>query len=225
MEIESIQAFLLYAYSKYFLEVRGNWVFRGHSNINYKLIPTIGRMEHEAKDRETLEKNVFDEFCREARSYLAVLPTNEWDWLSLARHHLLPTRLLDWSYNPLAAIYFAVESTVSEKGEPVDGELLALHAKKKALDIEKEPSPFNLTQPAKVVTNIASPRMRAQEGIFVVCTQLEKPLDEPLRDDWLLERHRVPAGRKKDLRYELFRLGVNEATIYPSVEGLAARIK
>jgi hypothetical protein len=225
MKIESIQAFLLYANDKYFKEPRGSWVFRGHSDISYQLIPTIGRMEHTAKDRKTLEKTVFEEFCREARFYLTNLPTNDWDWLTLGRHHGLPTRLLDWTYNPLASIYFAVESIVSAKGEPVDGELLALHSKLFSPSKNEERSPFDVTKPTRVVTNIVSPRIRAQEGLFVVCSELEKPLDEPLRDDWSLERHQIPVGRKKAIRYELFRLGVNEATIYPSVEGLAARIK
>jgi hypothetical protein len=149
-----------------------------------------------------------------------VLPTNEWDWLCLAQHHGLPTRLLDWSYNPLSAIYFSVEADSS-----VDGKLFALDAPKQAPSDVRANSPFSIKKPEKLFPNIVSPRIRAQEGLFVVCSELETPLDERLREDWSIERHRIPAEKKEILRYELFRLGVHASAMFPGVEGLAARLK
>ncbi len=50
-----------------------------------------------------------------------------WEWISLAQHYRVPTRLLDWSENPLVALYFAVEVDEDSNGAQVDGRVWALN--------------------------------------------------------------------------------------------------
>jgi FRG domain len=219
-EILSVQSFLATQASKFFAESRGRWVFRGHSNSNFKLTPYVGREKHTSKSVEKYENSMFDMFVREAQGLLEKCPTDQWEQLCVAQHHGLPTRLLDWSLNPLVALYFAVSTN-----EKIDGEFFALYAKKKIRSSKLESSPFEITRPEKYFPKHVSPRIRAQEGLFVVCSQVEIPLDQYLREDWRIERFIIPADRKSNLKYELFRLGVHSSTVFPDIDGLAARIR
>jgi FRG domain len=218
--IESLQHLLDLAAAKYFTAARGQWVFRGHSNAEFRLIPSVGRTSHTSICRRKYEESLFNIFRREAQGYLSVLPSTEWEWLSFGQHHGLPTRLLDWTYNPLVALYFVVESNVD-----VDGELFALRARTQASLNVRSGSPFEISKPVKYFPSIVTPRIRAQEGLFVACSELESPLDETLREDWELDRVLVPAQKKEAIRYALFRLGTHASSLFPDVEGLATRLK
>lgn len=218
--IGSVSEFLAVAAARYFIEPRGRWVFRGHSDANFKLLPSVGRASHTSRSRAKYEESLFDIFSREARGYLPDLPDDRWERLALAQHHGLPTRLLDWTHNPLVALYFAVATHPG-----VDGQVYSLRAMTKASGVTRGDSPFSIKVPVKYYPSVVTARIRAQEGLFVACVELERPLDESLPSGWKVERHLIPAERKEALLYELFRLGIHASSLFPDVDGLAARLK
>jgi hypothetical protein len=81
------------------------WAFRGHSDLSWLLIPKAGRPPYLSVD----DLSALADWKRRAVELTTIHMVDEWDWLALAQHHRLPTRLLDWSHNPLVAAFFAAE--------------------------------------------------------------------------------------------------------------------
>ena len=87
------------------------YYFRGMSRSHYELYPSLGRGNGDRTGYYD-EKRLIKEFRNQAITYLDKVPNNDWEWLALAQHHGLPTRLLDWTTNPLVALYFAVKDNI-----------------------------------------------------------------------------------------------------------------
>lgn len=85
---------------------RSPFVFRGLSDKEYHLETSLMRL---GGDYWQLERHLLRNFRKYAR-FDSLELGSFWHLLSLAQHHGLPTRLLDWTYSPYIALHFATSS-------------------------------------------------------------------------------------------------------------------
>lgn len=221
IHISSYEKFFLILQKRYLVEQRSAWVFRGHDSASYSLLPKVTRISHTSVTREKFEKSIFNLFKRQAYPLLKQQPSNDWEWLTLAQHHGLPTRLLDWTYNPFVACYFAVESSADS-----DGAIFALRATKRLPDKKVAAmSPFEIDKAYKYLPVHVVGRLVIQEGLFTVQPQIEVPLEDSLRSDWKLEKLIIPKESKRKIRYILYRQGIHRASLFPDLDGLAKHLE
>ena len=87
------------------------WVFRGHKRESYPLKPSIERV-FPFCDWAEAEYKILREFQSKARMHMApsLLPQTDHKlgWLAIMQHYGAPTRLLDFTYSPYMALYFAL---------------------------------------------------------------------------------------------------------------------
>ncbi|HBH7871705.1 TPA: FRG domain-containing protein [Vibrio parahaemolyticus] len=207
-------------------------LFRGQANADWKLLPSIARLSDKYKVRKecfswkSVELRVMREFEKHASLYLSKTPKNELEWLIHAQHHGLPTRLLDWSSNPLKALFFAVENPVYDAH---DG---AVYALEPVLHIIMERF-VKSTGSDKVIafdSSSLNPRVTAQEGCFTI-TPLPEQWDdfiEIVDDKRVVEKlykFVIPKQHKPQLRNQLNSLGINHRFLFPDLDGLSMSIK
>src|SRR4030042_3514582 len=174
--IESVSEYIDYVVRfKELNEKKGNNVellFRGQG-IDAPLIPRIGRLTLRIKSNSILktEKLILEEFRRGILPLSEFKPENNWDLLALAQHHGLPTRLLDWSYSALIALWFAVDCPpqYDKKGVAQDGVVWILTA-----DVDDFRTDTTTADPldneiTKIFrSTVVSRRISAQSGVFTV---------------------------------------------------------
>lgn len=200
----------------------GRMIYRGQSSADWRLEPSVFRPDvitaTDSADRVLKERNMLRGFKKRSRLFIHDRPRyhDEWQWLALARHHGLPTRLLDWSESAGVALYFAVRKRqrgidsvlwCSERPNVVDT------ATDRPFDIEG----LWLYEPPHMFL-----RILLQRSCFTIhpSDYKDKYLEWPCR----LIMVTIASSARTAIRQMLNDLGINHTSLCPEPEGIAIEL-
>ncbi|WP_426393024.1 FRG domain-containing protein [Mammaliicoccus sciuri] len=198
------------AFSKY--RKTNLWLFRGHSNPEWDLTPKGGREPYNKHN----DIEIFKSWKRQAVNFLNV-PFDDWDMLTIAQHHGLATRLLDWTFNPLVAAFFAVQKPAEEDA--------IVYAYYNPCSIKtEEVEVFEQEGIGKVKPYGTASRVVRQSGIFTIHNPPSLNVENNLEEEHKLEKIIIDSSYRKELRFELSHYGINELSLFPDVDGLSQHV-
>ena len=211
------------------LEEHRGWAFRGQSQADWPLYCTLSRYFISFglhKDALPLqEERILRIFKRKAHLLLTHIPSddNPLEWLALMQHHGAPTRLLDFTWSPYVAAFFALQRATKNAAiwaifpprleRPIDSFLTAhyeddfLPNTKKILAIG-EPSRMNQ-------------RMVAQAGTFVIPGILHEPAELLAPSEAIVKIVLQADKMRRKAMEELYNMNITNATLFPGLGGLA----
>jgi hypothetical protein len=215
------------------------WAFRGQRDASWRLWPTISR---ELRNRGvasrhwiTQEHRLIWIFQRKALHFLERVPevADTPQWMALMQHHGGPTRLLDFTWSPYVAAFFALESSVS------DAAVWAINTPRLGTfaygpyfpQSSRPPSPNEvlaqegLRGPNAVAIGepyFKNRRVVAQSGTFAWPADITRPLDAILSNKkGVIAKLVLPAHIRRQALRELYRMNITYATLFPDLDGLA----
>jgi hypothetical protein len=226
---------------------RASGAFRGcgrfGSGLNHSLCHIRGEFVHR-------ERHVLRNFRKYAhRSFIG--DESLWNWLALAQHHGLPTRLLDWTYSPLVALHFATDdlSLYDQDGEVwmisftetnrqlpkklrqvLDDEGSDVFTGEMLSRVVESLEGFDALSNDPFVVFLEPPsvddRIVNQAALFSVMSNPGYVLHEWLANHpGAYRRIRIPASIKWEIRDKLDQVNVTERVLFPGLDGLGRWLK
>jgi len=215
-------------------------IFRGQGDIKHSLLPGIARtpknkVQYPVAELLKIEKEIIEEFrvlCNDHISSYQIDKKDELEILSLAQHYGLQTRLLDWTSNPLAALFFSLNGVKEDEteGDVVVWAYCIKDNDRRVLNLKdfQRQKPFDTTCTFIFKPKTVSKRIMAQAGWFTLHSCDSKkgfiPLDKELDFKDELAKIIIPKKYADKLRMQLDIVHVNYSTLFPDISGIAKHL-
>jgi hypothetical protein len=225
--------------------------FRGQPQRDLSLKPRVYRdnFGKDEADRLDIERNLTQDFSIMSSSIRGGSETDT-ELYFLQQHYRMPTRLLDWTTDPMAALFFAVAPPRSPRGPEPDGELFMMDVWEFQIDARKSPRVANGRKFVGIANSwhpvfrdaveiISRWRNDLQFPNFIVpvrphnfdtrinlqrsCFTFHVTDQQEITSDTnpSLHRFHIPGHKKKAIRWELNVLGIDPFRIFGDLEHLA----
>jgi type I restriction enzyme M protein len=191
-------------------------IYRGVKSVRFPLLPKIGRVvpPDSIDSREKNEQEILRLFKERAFQYLDFTPTTDWDWLAVGQQYGLPTRLLDWTDNPLVACFFSIDESSDDDG------VVYAYRDDSYISVDEHTDPFRYRSVGKFIPRHFVQRITTQGGLFTIHPNPYEPFESDA-----IEKIIVPSEIQAELRDTLNKYGINQFSLFPSLDGLAAHIE
>ncbi len=224
------------------------WIYRGHTNSVWPLESSLFRLFYEVGKatlvsrgkkkklaRNSHERVALQKFMATARQYDIPLPLNDdpLEWFAVMQHYGAPTRLLDATFSPYVAAYFAIENGIGDA---------AIYCFRQKVFREIDESSFPdvnsmyrdiLNQKDDVIfvyePKWTTPRLLAQQGLFLVPNSISRSHDTIMDSYELVERDAVkliiPEKLRDDGVHYLRRMNISSSMLFPGIEGFCRSLR
>jgi hypothetical protein len=221
------------------------YAFRGHARAQEDLSSSLVRLAAGRADIARLELHLLRNFRKYAHAEAG--PRSIWDWLALAQHRGLPTRLLDWTYSPFVALHFATANLACMEEDGAVWAINFVEANRRLPSrlkrmLDKEGSDTATVDMLNAFGSLEAFDRLGRRSRFVIF--MEPPSIDPRivnqfalfslmaspaarLDDWLAEspelarRIVIPAEMKWEIRDKLDQANINERVLFPGLDGLS----
>jgi hypothetical protein len=204
-------------------------LYRGQQNSAWDLVPKLYRLAASVSHANVrvLEVMLLINFKDESFPFKTWQSPSDWheDWVELgvAQHHGMATRLLDWTKNPLSALWFAI---APDTLYDVDGAVYVLTTSDIDFQMDTSLDPLTRDKVEVVLPPPVVQRMRHQTAWFTSHPSDEGGghLDIPFNSDTLPTRMIIPASAKARVREDLHQLSIDEFRLFYDLDGLCRHL-
>ncbi|MFA4986306.1 MAG: FRG domain-containing protein [Candidatus Brocadiia bacterium] len=229
--------------------------FRGVGDASYPLLPSLYRHPdlHLPDELRKLEQDLLNRFIERSVPYQTFRPSSTWESMFLMQHYGIPTRLLDWTENPMVALFFALTAAYRDsktKNVTASPAVWALsprlwnerafaHVTYKGGPLSvsdqllKPYTPSGDDEPPALAAAIFgihnSPRIVAQRGVFTIFGSKVEAMQLTFASETFSDRaiikYVVPKAAVDSILQKLYATGFTEAVMFPGLDGLAKETK